>query len=332
VKKLLRRVTCWKFIFYELLLPALRLLGPARCDAVLCELGRFMAFVWPPRRARLIGAMKQVREALELDEPIETLWTGLAANTARFLARDYALDVKSDHSVLTRFDVRGQERLLRVLGAGQGAVLVGSHMGAYIAGLHWLFRSDLPVRALIQRPRHISHALSDRFDSACGHIPQADLFLLRDLSRSAAIERVIRARAAIREGLAIYLSGDIPWHGQNTQPGFLLGRSYRFLAIWTELAVLTRAPVFYLFCTAVPGGRFTLDIEPIGLVQPGEERDAVADYLKELEARIATDPTQAVPHLLWPCFNPSSDDGSVPSLHTPWTRPRPSHRNTMHRV
>jgi lauroyl/myristoyl acyltransferase len=322
-------VTCWKFIFYELLLPALRLLGPARYDAVLCGLGRFMAFVWPPRRALLIQAVKQAREALELDEPIESLWTGLASNTARFLARDYALDIRSAETALTRFDVRGAEHLRHVIGAGQGAVLVGSHMGAYIAGLHWLFRSSLPVRALIQRPRHISHALSDRFDVAQEHVAQTDLFLQRDLPPSAAAERMIRARTAIREGLAIYLSGDIPWHGRNTQPGVLLGRSYRFLAIWTELAVLTRAPVYYLFCTALAGGRFALDIEPVGLVHLGEERDAVADFLNELNARIAIDPTQAVPHLLWRCFSPSSHDCSLNSIRT---AKRPSRRNAMHHV
>ncbi len=32
--QLLRRVCCWKFGFYEVFLPVLRTLGPARCDAI----------------------------------------------------------------------------------------------------------------------------------------------------------------------------------------------------------------------------------------------------------------------------------------------------------
>ena len=52
--------------------------------------------------------------------------------------------------------------------------------------------------------------------------------------------------------------------------------------------MLTGVPVFFVFCTHLPGGRFALEIEAIGHLRPGEEHTAVADYLKQLEARIAT--------------------------------------------
>ncbi len=119
-----------------------------------------------------------------------------------------------------------------------------------------------------------------------------------------AVERILRARAALRDGLAIYMNGDIPWSGPNTCPGRLLGRPQRMLAIWTELAVLTRAPVFLVFCTHAPAGRFALEIEPLGWLRPGEEAVAVADYLRQLEARIANSPADAVAHLVWPCYEP----------------------------
>jgi hypothetical protein len=204
---------------------------------------------------------------------------------------------------------------------------VGSHLGAYIAGLHWLFRKGLPVRALVQRPRHVSRALARRFDGAHGPYAQAEMFLRRDLNPAVAVELLIRARAALRDGLAIYLCGDIPWRGPNARPGRLLGQTQRFLAIWTELAVLTRAPVFHVFCKHLPGGKFRLELEAIGEVHAGDEGNALADYLKQLEARIATCPTQAVAHLLWPCFNPSdSSRAAAPRPHTlPMTRP--SRRN-----
>jgi phosphatidylinositol dimannoside acyltransferase len=297
----LRRMMSWKFLFYDLLLPALRGLGPARGDAILGLLG-WLAIVAHPRRGRrLKAALERASTALDADWSIKTTWPALAANTARFLARDYPLDRQSDEAVLSRFDVRGYERLRVTLAKGRGAILVGSHLGAHIAGLHWLFRRGVPLRLLVQRPRHVSGELNQRFDAEGTH-PQGEMFLRRDLSPAVAVERVFRARAALRAGLVIYLNGDIPWTGPNTCSGMLLGRPQRLLAIWTELAVLTGTPVFLVFCTHLPAGRFAIEIEAIGHLRPGEEETAVADYLKQLEARIATNPADAVAHLVWPCY------------------------------
>jgi phosphatidylinositol dimannoside acyltransferase len=269
----------------------------------------------------------RVRNALDLDEAIEDLWPDLAANTARFLARDYTLDGCSDATLFTRFEVLGYEHLERALAAGGGVILVGSHLGAYIAGMHWLFRKRLPVRALVQRPRHVSRWLECWFGGAQVPYAQSEMFLRRNLPPADAIELLIRARAALREGLALYLCGDIPWQGPNGRPGRLLGQQRRFLAIWTELAVLTRAPVFHVFCVHLPGGRFRLELEAVGQVHAGEENEALADYLKGLEARIATEPAQAVAHLLWPCFNHSVADRPVAHAgYAPGTT-RPSRRN-----
>ena len=84
------------------------------------------------------------------------------------------------------------------------------------------------------------------------------------------------------------------------------------LAIWTELAVLTHAPVFLVFCTHAPAGRFALEIEPLGWLRRGEEAVAVADYLRQLEARIANSPADAVAHLVWPCYEPRPH-GAIPA-------------------
>ena len=313
--RLFRRILSWKFVFYDLLLPALRGLGPARGDAILGWFGRLAIMLRPGRSQRIRAALERAGTALDAEWPIETTWPALAANTARFLARDYLLDCQTDLAVLSRFEVRGYERLSATLADGRGAILVGSHLGAHIAGVHWLFRRGVPLRLLVQRPRHVSGELNRRFD-ACNLHPQAEMFLRRDLSPAVAVERVFRARSALRDGLAIYLNGDIPWSGPNTCPGTLLGRPQRLLAIWTELAVLTGTPVFLVFCTHLPGGRFALEIEAIGHLRPGEEETAVADYLKQLEARIATRPADAVAHLLWPCYeSPSTPHRHVRKHH-----------------
>jgi lauroyl/myristoyl acyltransferase len=297
----LRRILSWKFLFYDLLLPMLRSLGPTRADAILGFLGRLAMAVRPRSRSRLRAALVRAAAALDADWSIAQTWPALAANTARFLGRDYPLDCLPDKAILSRFDVRGYERLSATLADGRGAILVGSHLGAHIAGVHWLFRRGVPLRLLVQRPRHVSRELNRRFDAEGPH-PQREMFLRRDLSPAVAVERIFRARAALRDGLAIYLNGDIPWYGPNTCSGSLLGRRQRLLAIWTELAILTGAPVFLVFCTHLAGGRFALEIEAIGHLRPGEEETAVADYLKQLEARIATSPADAVAHLSWPCY------------------------------
>jgi lauroyl/myristoyl acyltransferase len=292
----------WKFVFYNLLMPVLRQLGPARGDMVLALLGRLTMAVRPRCRRRLRTALVRARVALDADWSIETTWPALAANTARFLGRDYPLDCQSDQAILSRFEVRGYDRLRATLSDGRGSILVGSHLGAHIAGVHWLFRRGVPLRLLVQRPRHVSRELNRRFDAGGPH-PQGNMFLRRDLSPAVAVERIFQARSALRDGLAIYLNGDIPWSGPNTCAGNLLGRPHRLLAIWTELAVLTGAPVFLVFCTHLPRGRFALEIEAIGHLRPGEEEAAVADYLRQLEARIAICPADAVAHLAWPCYD-----------------------------
>jgi len=309
----LRRILSWKFVFYALLLPALRRLGPARGDVILGLLGRLVMAVRPRRRRRLRAALLRANAALDTDWSIETTWPALAANAARFLGRDYPLDCQPDQEVLSRFDVRGYDRLRATLADGRGSILVGSHLGAHIAGVHWLFRQGVPLRLLVQRPRHVSRELNRQFDAGGPH-PQDKMFLRRDLSPAVAVERVLQARAALRDGLAIYLNGDIPWSGPNTCTGMLLGRHQRLLAIWTELAVLTGAPVFLVFCTHLPGGRFALEIEAIGHLRPGEEETAVADYLKQLEARIATCPADAIAHLAWPCYQSPPSPSQQPRI------------------
>ena len=139
-------------------------------------------------------ALSRASVALDADWSIEAALPALAANTARFLRADYPLDRLSDRAVLDRFDVRGHERLRTTLAHGRGAILVGSHMGAHIAGVHWLFRSGLPLKITGAAPRHVSRELNRRFDQVGPH-PQAEMFLRRDLSPAVAVERVFRARS-----------------------------------------------------------------------------------------------------------------------------------------
>lgn len=322
-----RDVFTWKFWFYEAFLPALRRLGPARGDAVLDRLGRLADRLWPPRRAAHTDALARARDVLgggDARGP-EAVRADLAANAMRFLSRDYPLDDPDDAAVLARFDVRGDEALRAALAEGRGAILVGSHLGAHIAAVHGLYRLGVPLRLLVQRPNHVSRALNRRFNRDEPPHRQSEFFLRRGLAPGQAVERLVRARAALRDGLAVYLTGDIPWSGSNSRPGRLLGQSRMFLSVWADLAVLTRAPVFLLFGGHRPGGRYALSIDPPWSLAPGDEAPAVTRYLARLEAEIAANPADAVAHLLWPCYGPPRA-GAGASKARPSPAPRPGRR------
>lgn len=297
----LRHLLTWKFLFYEAALPWLRRLGPRRGDAILGGVGRGLARLRPGLRAEVVDRLGRAG----VGRDVGATAFAVAANVPRYLARDYPLDLADDASALARFDLTGEAHLREALAAGRGAILVGSHFGAHVAGLHWLGRSGVPVRLLVQRPNHVSKSLRDRLDrGSAGPHPQASFFLKRGLSTPEAADRILRARAALRDGLAVYLNGDIPWPGANARVGRLLGQARPFLSVWADLAVLARSPALFVTCVHAPGGRYALDISPPIEVPPGGEPAAVAAYFARLDAAIAARPADAVAHLTWPCYGP----------------------------
>jgi lauroyl/myristoyl acyltransferase len=298
-----RHVLSWKSWFYKVAMPALRVLGPGRCDAALSSLGTAVVAASPARRRAIAEAVARANAVLDAGWDEAEVGKALAANLARYSARDYPLDGLTHPDVLARFDVRGAENLDRALARGRGVVLVGGHLGAHIPALHWLDRRGLPVRLLVQRPKHVSADLRRRFDRDEAH-PQSDFFLRRRMTPAESVDRLLRARSALRDGMAVYLSGDIPWPGPNGRKGQLLGVERTFLGVWADLAAQSRAPVVFLFAGHRPGGRYALTFDPPRSVEPGGEDRAVAAYLRRLEGEIAAHPADAVAYLLWPCFGP----------------------------
>jgi lauroyl/myristoyl acyltransferase len=299
----LRHLLSWKSLFYDAALPPLRALGPARGDALLGTLGRLVSMCQPGRRAQIEASVARAKEALGAGWDVAATARALAANIPRYLARDYPIDGAEDAHILSRFDVAGARHLDDALAAGRGVIVVGSHLGAHVAGLHWLYRRGVPFRLLVQRPGHVSRSLKTRFDDDGPH-PQPRLFLRRGLATGDAAERLLRAHSALRDGYAVYLNGDIPWPGPNARPGRFLGRDRAFLAIWADLAILSRAPALFVTCTHLPRGRYSLEISPPFDLRAGDEPAAVASYLARLESAIRAHPADAVAHLTWPCFGP----------------------------
>lgn len=305
-----RHLLSWKPLFYNGLLPICRALGPVRGDALLGTIGRGLATAWPPRRRELSESLERVRDALGVRWDQGRTLSALEGNVLRFLARDCPLDGDSDDRFFGRFEVRGFDHLEAARRQGRGIILVGSHLGAHLSAPHWLYRKGLPIRMLIQRPRHVSRFLQSQFDSDNGPHPQSGFFLNRQLSPEDASKRIFRTRAALRDGLVVYLKGDVPWFGPNTREGSLLGHSQTFQSLWAELAALFRAPVVPVFCTHLSRGRYALTFEQPWSVARGAEVDAVARYISRLEAEIAAHPSEAAAYLLWPCYGITAEPGS----------------------
>lgn len=297
-----RDLTRWKSWFYGALLPALGRLRPEQADRVLRGLGRATS-LWPGRRAAWRRAIEEAGATLDArwGDP-DAVCRELAANRLRFAARDYLVADFDDAAFHERFEVVGFEPVRALLDRGQGVILLGCHLGGYLAAMHWLYRRDVPLRLLVQRPRHVSAAMRRWFDADGDPYPQRSYFLRVAMPPSEATPRILQARDALRAGQAIYLNGDIPWPSCNARTGRLLGRTHEFLSIWADLAALTGTPVVPLFCTHGPGGRFTLGFDSAWTIAPGEEADAVQGYLRRLEEVIAANPADAIPHLTWPAY------------------------------
>ncbi len=266
-------------------------------------------------------ALARARDAVQGRGNSEIFAPELGAGALRFLARDYLLDARDDADALSLFDVQGASELLETLDSGRGAILVGSHLGGHVAAFHWLYRSGLALRIMVQRPRHVSPSLNTFFDrDDPGAAAQSEFFLHRNLGRADCVTRFLHARSALREGKSLYLAGDVPWTGKNTRAGTILGQSLRVLSVWVDLAVLTRTPVFFVFCSHGKDGRHTLRFEPIDTIPPGGEDEAVARYFSRLEAAITAHPADAVAHLRWPCYGAPAPRSSRSHVDRPSRR------------
>jgi hypothetical protein len=224
----------------------------------------------------------------------------MAGQATRGLARDLLLDGLDDARVAERFEVRGFERLEEARAERPGVILVGSHTGAYIPAIHWLYRQGLPLRLLVQRPAHVSRYLQMRFDRAEGPFPQHAFFLKRNLAPHDAAERVLRARSALCNGFVLYLCGDIPAPAQRLPRS--CGRAWPFRTLWADLAASTGADVVTVFAWHRPNGNYRVVLDPPFRVEPGKEEDAVRRYLSRLSQFVRDEPEQAVAYWTWPGY------------------------------
>ena len=103
--------------------------------------------------------------------------------------------------------------------------MVGSHLGGHIAALALALSAAGSRSGSWSSGPGTSRRRWTAGSTATSPYPQSGFFLRRELppGRRGRADRSAPG-SALRDGLAVYLTGDIPWDGPNTRPGRLLGQ------------------------------------------------------------------------------------------------------------
>jgi lauroyl/myristoyl acyltransferase len=296
----------WKTWFYQGLVPfLLNRGGPVAAGESLEKLSdRFTRF-WIPRKQELRRAIHTNMANCETGWDPATVETGLGRQLLRYVARDCVLDGAELNRYQDLFAIKGLEHLDQVRSEGRGYILLGSHLGGHLAAVHWLIKSGIDFRMLVQRPKHVSRDLDTWFASEMPIVSQHELFLKRDLSATEAARRMTDARRLIQRGIGLYLNCDIPWDGPNTDSYPFLGRDLQFQSIWIDLATILQCPIVIISCRQKPGGRFELTFDEPAMADRFDSRSAIFKWaVSRLEQRLIEYPDDAIAHLLWPIHHP----------------------------
>ncbi|RLS25008.1 MAG: hypothetical protein DWH73_02595 [Planctomycetota bacterium] len=299
------KILRWKSWFYQGLVPKLSERGPLEAGAELERISHWINKYWPMRLREIRKAVRRNRVACDAPWDEHDVTHGLATQMLRYLARDCVLDCIPPHDWSEVFTVSGFDHLEDATGQGQGAILLGSHLGGHLAGVHWMIDHGVPLRMLVQRPRNVSRRLNSWFDEDHPTCTQREIFLKRDMSPSEAARRMTDARRLIRSGQCVYINCDIPWSGQNTDTYRFLGKPVRLQSIWIDLAGILGCPVISVMCRQKLGGRFELKFGEPMVINPREPREiAFNEAIRNLEKSILSYPHDAIAHLTWPHFRP----------------------------
>ncbi len=289
--------------FLKFLFPMLRRMEPKAATRFLAGIGHTEYRFVRNLRVRFDHAVARNRDYLGGHWDVPSVSRALAGNQIRWRTRDQLLDHLDDAAVAGLFRVHGLEHLEAARAEGKGVLLLGNHFGAHLMPAHWLVRNQVPLRLFMERPNRVSRVLSRDFESD-GPLGQKKLFISRKADATEAAGSIMRAARVLKAGLCVLIASDVRWSGQHTAVASFLGHEYRFSATWVSLAVLTRAPVVQVFCTMAADGTHDLEFLPAFHIPPdGNTPEALAGWVQraidQIEARVATDPTNSNEYFFW---------------------------------
>jgi lauroyl/myristoyl acyltransferase len=212
-----------------------------------------------------IRSLQRLLDLLGRSDDAAEVTLGIFANHLHPLApwREQALDRCTEAQLKRWVETSGVERLKAVQDAGQGAILVVSHLAVERVATVLLGRMGFKLNTLEYENRLAIHGIAGAALVKVWEIKETEGFMLRV---------VYEARKALQRGEIFLVAGD-GFHGGSEVPLAFLGRRRAFKAGFAELAIAARVPAFPVFCTVDIEGRIRLELrEPLEDGQDGSDR------------------------------------------------------------
>lgn len=290
-----------------LILPALRRLPPRLAARAVARIGRAEYDLLPGIRHRVDAAVSRGEAYFggHWDRP--EVGRSLLGNHILWRTRDRLLDGRAASSLAPLFRVEGRERLDEAAARGRGVVLLGNHFGAHMMPSHWLARQGYPLRLFMERPRHISKFLSQRFEAD----GQRGLFLSRTATPAESAGSVLRAARELRGGAVMLVAGDVRTAGPNSVPSRFLGGEFRFSSTWALLASLAGAPAVPSFGRVEADGTHVVEfLDPIEVGPEARRPEGAGAYvqlaLDAVEERVRRHPSHSNDYFFWEAEPPAA--------------------------
>jgi phosphatidylinositol dimannoside acyltransferase len=304
-----------KWVMNRFVIPYLRRLPIERAHLLSERIGQFEFRLLFPYRNALLRTVEDGKARLEADWDVSGTAQQLAGRLTRWRIRDILLDGLDDQAALAAFDVIGRENLDDAISRGKGVVLVSNHFGGHILPAHWMLRSGIDFRFLTERPRHISKALSDYFQSD-GPTGQKDLFISRRNLGNEGVSSLFRSIRCLKSKLVLLVACDVRWDDNQSVVGQFMGLGWKFTPIWAILSQRSGAPVVPVFCSMLPDGRHLLEFCPPEQISGSANlTEVVQRALDRVEARVKADPGNSNDYFFWSI----EDSVSTKSLHVDGT-------------
>ena len=152
-----------------------------------------------------------------------------------------------------RIEVEGLEALLATLRRGQGALLLGAHLGSFEVLRSLASRAPVPVWALMYQRN--AGALTALLDQVAPELRERVI----EIGDTASM---LRARECVERGEIVGILADRAPPGHRPVPACFLGATAPFPAGPFILAATLRAPVFLFYAVRVGKRRYRIGIEP----------------------------------------------------------------------
>jgi predicted LPLAT superfamily acyltransferase len=186
------------------------------------------------------------------------------------------------------FEFDHEDYIEQIMAGGKGGILISAHMGNYeLAGYYF---KRLPVRVNIVMVDNEQQQIKEYLERVMRDRSKMNIITIKE-----DMSHVYEISAALQNNELIALHADRFVAGSKTITGNFLGKDAQFPMGPFVLATAFKVPVSYVFCFKDSAMHYHLSAsKPIEYIGNKKETipAALADYIKELEAKVKQYPEQ----------------------------------------